>query len=1178
MCFNPNKMKTTLWIILRQGIKFKLVLYFIFLLSLISIGQTFGQQISLSSQNEKLVTVLKTIRKQSNGYNFAFDASLLKIAKPVSVTFQKVTLQKALEEIFKNQPLNYEIKGKTILIKEKQRSVPRSQNNNTYQESVTGRVLDQQNNPVANVTVNVKGKSVKTSTDENGYFIINASEGEQLIVQILGFRSVEVAVTNPMPVINLELAALEIEEAVAIHTGYQSIPKDRAVGSYVQVDNKLLNRSVSTNILDRLNGIVPGLNFQTNNLIGNRIETNPNSQRVPITIRGESTFLSSTNPLIVVDNFPFEGDISSINPNDIESITVLRDASAASIWGARSGNGVIVITTKKGSLNEKMKIDFSSNLSISSSPDLFYDRRYMDSKSFIEVEQFLFDKGYFNTDITNKSTRPVVSPAVDIMNLFKTGVINIEERERRLDLLRNKDIRNDLEKYVYQRAVKQQYALSLRGGTNNFTYRLGAGFDKNKDDLVRNGFDRFTINSINTYSPVKNLEITAGLNYTQSSTALNNEFKSYSLANGKYSGTIFPYSMLADENENPMDVLFRLSEAYLQEAEEKGYRDWRYRPLEEIQLADNITNLNSILARISASYKIIPELTASVHYQNEIQKISQRRFRSVDTYYVRDLYNKFSVYNAATKTFTYNYPDGANLNQTNTDWNAMNFRIQVNYDKQFGKHGLYSLIGYEARELKTDANSIGLIGYDDQFGTSNMNLNYEMSYPTSPSGSSRLPGPGSSVNGFLKRYLSYYANASYNYDRKYTVTGSIRTDGANLFGVNSNNKFSPLWSIGAGWDISKESFYHSGIIPDLNLKVSYGYNGNTYQNGTGLLTGRYGTHFYNGLPVINNLTAPNSELSWERVKNLNIAVGFKSKNQIVSGSIEYYFKSGIDLVQPTVLAPQTGFSTYYGNTGETKTNGIDANLIFKILDKDLKWNTTIQYSLIKDEVVRYDPKFTSDGMGGKKGKPLKAIFAYRWGGLNPENGNPIGYLDGIKSEDYLNIVNKSDDSAFIFSGSFLPTSFGSFRNDLDFKNFALSFNITYFLNFVFRKPSTATNYPDQLKINGYSDYKERWQNPGDELYTNVPSLIYPANNNRDVFYRNSEILIERGDHIRLRDVRLSYDLSSLIKANRLKASVFSYAQNLAIIWRKNKEGIDPQMITGSYPAPKIFSFGVNATF
>lgn len=1171
-------MKTKLWKILRQRIQTKLVICFICLLSLSSIGQTFGQQISFSSENEKLVTVLKTIRKQSNGYNFAFDASLLKNAKPVTVNLQKVSLQKALEEIFKNQPLNFEIKGKTILIKEKQNSVPRTPNNNSYQESITGRVVDSQNNPLTDVTVAVKGTTIKTSTDANGYFTINAKEGDDLAVHILGFSSAEVPVTVPLPTISLQQEMQVIEEAVTVHTGYQSIPKERAVGSYVQVDNKLLNRSVSTNILDRLNGVVPGLNFQTNNLIGNRIETNPNSQRVPITIRGESTFLSSTNPLIVVDNFPFEGDISSINPNDIESITVLRDASAASIWGARSGNGVIVITTKKGNHNEKMKIDLSSNLSISSLPDLFYDKRYMDSKSFIEVEQFLFDKGYFNTDITNKSTRPLISPAVEIMNLFKTGVINIEERERRLDLLRNNDVRNDLEKYIYQRAVKQQYALSLRGGTNNFTYRLGAGFDKNKDDLVRNGFDRSTINSINTYSPVKNLEITAGLNYTQSSTALNNEFKSYSLANGKYSGTIFPYSMLTDENGYPMDVLFRLSEAYLQEAEEKGYRDWRYRPLDEIQLADNITILNSIVARISTSYKIIPELTASVHYQNEVQKISQRRFRSADTYFVRDLYNKFSVYNATTKTFAYNYPDGANLNQTNTDWYSKNFRIQLNFDKQFKDHTINGLVGYEARELKTDANSIALIGYDDQFGTSNMNLNYELSYPTSPSGSSRLPGPGSSVNGFLKRYLSYYANASYNYVGKYTVTGSIRTDGANLFGVNSNNKFSPLWSIGAGWEISKESFYNSEFIPNLNFKLSFGYNGNTYQNGTGLLTGRYGTHFYNGLPVINNLTAPNSELSWERVKNLNVAVGFKSKNQIVSGSIEYYLKSGIDLVQPTVLAPQTGFSTYYANTGETKTNGIDANLIFKILDSDLKWNNTIQYSLIKDEVVRYDPKFTSDGMGGKKGKPLKAIYAYKWGGLNPENGNPIGYFEGNKSEDYSNIVNKSGESDFIFMGSFLPTSFGSFRNDLSYKNFDLSINITYFFDFVFRKPSTSTNYPDQLKINGYIDYKQRWQSPGDESYTNVPSLIYPANNNRDVFYRNSEVLIERGDHIRLRDIRLSYDVSPLIKTDKLKASFFTYAQNLAIIWRKNKEGIDPQMVSGSYPSPRMFSFGVNATF
>ncbi len=1164
----------------RRLIRMK-VLLFTCLLLVIGIKACFAQTISLQAKNQPLEQVIKQLRAQTD-YSIMLPSNVVEKAKPITINLNNATIDQALKEIFKNQPstIHYEITGKNIIIR--QRSVPDKQENTKPQKEQStkksGSVEDQAGNPLAGVTVTSSKSKISAITNQTGFFEIAVQEGDKLKVTMLGYDPIEIVTSGEIGTIRLFETSINIETVDVINTGYQSIPKDRAVGSYVVVDNKLLNRSVSTNILDRLNGVVPGLTFQTNDLAGNRIQNNPNSRRSPITIRGESTFLSSTSPLIVVDNFPFEGDLSSINPNDIENVTILKDASAASIWGARSGNGVIVITTKKGKLNEKMKIDISSNWSISDMPDLYYDKRFVDSKSFIEVEQYLFDNGYFNSDINNKSTRPVVSPAVQIMNMVRTGTITAEEGQKQLDVLRNNDVRSDMEKYVYQKAIKQQYALSLRGGTSNMTYRLSAGYDKNRDELVRNGFSRFTVNSLNTYTPVKNLVITAGLNYTQSNTALNNEFKSYSIANGKYSGTIFPYSMLADEHGNSLDVLNRLSESFLQEAETKGFRDWRYRPLDEIRLADNTTMINSILARISASYKIIPELTASLHYQAEQQKITQRRYRSSETYYVRDLYNKFSVYDNATGKFAYNYPDGANLNISNTDWKSMNFRMQLNFDKQMGKHEVHGLVGYEARELKTDGNSSALIGYDDQFGTSNTNLNYNTSYPTSPSGNAMLPGPGSLVTGFLNRYLSYYANGSYNYDNRYTFTISARTDGANLFGVKTNNKFSPLWSVGAGWNLSKESFYKSELLPYLNLRASLGYNGNTYQNGTGLLTGKYG-EILSGLMGLTTLTAPNSELRWEKVKNINIGVDFSFKDNLIKGNIEFYNKKGIDLVQPTELAAQTGFTSYFANSGSIKTKGLDANLNIKVLDRSFKWNTILLFSYVNNKVIRYDPAKTSiSDMGGVVGRPLQAMFAYKWSGLNPENGNPIGIIDGQQTEDYNAIYGRMSASDLVYAGSFIPTTTGALRNDFYYKNFGISINITYFLNSVFRKPTTSTNYVDQLKSFGYSDYAERWQKPGDEQFTNVPSLAYPANSYRDWFYQYSEVKILKGDHIRLRDIRLSYDFTSLFKNKDFRLSAFAYGQNLAILWRKNKDGIDPQMITGRYPDPKVYSLGINATF
>lgn len=1170
----PDKPKTNF----RRLLRWKAIL-FTCLFIVIAGKACVAQTITLQAKNQTLEQVIKELRSQTD-YSIMVASNALQKTKPVSVTLKDVSIEQVLKEIFNDQPLTFEIKGKNIIIRQSSDQEESIKPKKEQPAKKSGKVVDQDSNPLADVTIsNAKG-NLSTSTDQSGDFELAVQDGDHLMVTMIGYEPVEIAVSGQIGTIQLRNANIEIGVVDVVNTGYQTLPKERAVGSYFQVDNKLLNRSVSTNVLDRLNGIVTGLNFNFNdNPAVGRIQTDdPNARATGLIIRGQSTFMSSTEPLIVVDNFPFEGELSSINPNDIENITILKDASAASIWGARSANGVIVITTKKGKQNEKMNIDFSSNLTIVGKPDLYYDPRFLDSKSFIEIEQALFDKGYFDSDITNTSEYPVISPAVQIMHLVKSGTITAQEGQNRLDLLRQHDVRDNMSKYIYQHGFKQQYSLAMKGGTNNITYRLSVGYDKNKDNLVRNGSNRLTINSLNTYRPLKNLEIIAGLNYSNSKTDLNNSFNDYSIYNQKYSGKVLPYSFLADEIGNALDLPYKLSDAYLKETEINGFKDWRYRPLQEIELADNSTKVNSILARLSINYRIYPDLSASIHYQTEQQKINQRNYHSPDSYKVRELFNTFSVYNTDTKTFTYNFPTGAILDQTNYDWSTINFRSQLNFDKNIGPHAIQALAGFESREVKTEGNGQSLLGYDDQFGTTNMTLDYLTSYPTSPTGSSRLPAPSGRVYGVINRFVSYYANGSYSYKNKYVLTASARKDGANLFGANVNNRFTPLWSIGAGWKISEEPFYHFFALSYLNLRASYGYNGNTFRNGTALLTGRYNTSSLTGLKTIVNLTAPNPDLSWERVRNLNLGIDFKTKNNIVSGSVEYYIKSGIDLVQKTDLAPQTGFGSYNANTAQTKTNGLDVTLNVQWFDATFKWNSTLLYSLIKDKVVRYDAPFTSiTNFGGIKGKPINALHAYRWEGLNNENGNPVGWYNDQKSEDYVAIVGNLAESDIDYAGSAIPVSFGSFRNDFKYKKFDLSFNITYFLGYVYRRYAFDPNMTVALTGVSHSDYLKRWQKPGDEKLTDVPSLIYPDDQYRSFFYQTSSALITPGDHIRLQDLRLGYDLSKQLGNPKLRVNLFAYANNIGIIWRKNKYGLDPQVGYGN-PEPKYYSIGFNANF
>ncbi|PTT02406.1 hypothetical protein DBR11_04810 [Pedobacter sp. HMWF019] len=616
-----------------------------------------------------------------------------------------------------------------------------------------------------------------------------------------------------------------------------------------------------------------------------------------------------------------------------------------------------------------------------------------------------------------------------------------------------------------------------------------------------------------------------------------------------------------------------------------GLLDWSYKPLDEINLADNKTKIKDLLLKFGIKYKVISNLNIQLNYQNEQQVISMYDLHNSATYYARDLINKFSSFNPTNNSITYNFPKGGILEQNNYEWQAHNFRVQANYDQTFNKNTITAIAGAEVRQLETTGTNQISYGYNDQFGTYNNTLNYQTSYPTNPSGSDLLPGSSGGITGTLNRYVSYYANAAYDYDQRYSINLSARKDGANLFGAKTNDKITPLWSSGIRWNINKESFYTFNWLPILSLRATYGYNGNTYEYGTAYLTGVYSSSLVTGAPIIENTKAPNPQLRWEKVRNINFALEFSSKKNAISGTIELYKKNGQDLVQPTSLAPQTGFTTYQANTASTETKGIDITLQSQILNRKFKWQTIFTLTSLNDKVVKYDAPRTSSSIytpGAVSGKSLYALFSYKWAGLNPQNGNPRGYLGGKISEDYMSIINNFNPDSLKYNGSLIPTVFGSFRNELSFDRFNLSINIIYRLGYVFRRTSSSLNYTSIIQNGQNKDFTQRWQKPGDELSTSVPSLVYPSDFYRNSFYQYSEVLIESGNHIRLQDVRLAFEIpsKSLKKLNLSRLNIFGYANNIGIIWRKNKFGIDPNAAGqgGITPPQFSLSFGINANF
>ncbi len=1129
-------------------------------------------QISLKEDNVPLQKVFKALQRQS-GYNFLFDADLLVRAGNVSVNVENVSLQQALDECLKDKALTYAVVERTVVIKPK--IIPEQPAPETPPiRDLTVRVIDSTGAPLNGATVVIKGTNIGGQTDDQGTIVLRAA-GEEfvLVVSFVGYQTREISVkTSPAFVVLHQSSKNMGIFTVGLNTGYQMIPKERATGSFSFVDNQLLNRSVSTNVMDRLRGLVAGMYIPGNASGG-----------TGIVIRGTSTLQAAPTPLIVLDNFPYSGDINNINPNDIESITVLKDAAAASIWGARSANGVIVITSKKGRLNQKLRVDFNINTNVQNKPDIYAIRNYLTAPDYMDIEQHLFQQGYYDADISGTSF-PGESPVVTLLDQQRKGLVSAGQVQSSLDSMKGLDVRKDFDKYLYRKTVNQQYALNMTGGTNNATYSLAASYDKNGSSIVGSQYNRVSINSTSSYRPVSNLELNASINYT---IAKSSNEGAQGFGGIYYNGSfpLYPYARLADDNGNPLPVTYSYSPAYIDSVQKLGFLNWQYVPLNEINNTNSSSQTKDMLLNVSAKYRILPWLNLSMQYQNEYQTVGAATIYNAQSYYARNLVNRYTQYDPVTKKLTYPIPIGGILSGSNNDTKAYAWRGNLSADKYLNKDNFISAIaGAEIRQSQTAGYSRLAYGYTDAFGTGNNNLNYNTQYainPVSPYNTNTIPAPSGTVTGTTQRAISYFANAAYTLKDRYTVSLSGRKDGTNLFGVKTNDKVTPLWSSGLSWNISKEAFYHVDWLPYLKARLTYGYNGNTY-SGTAYVVGSYGVRTLTGAQALGGLTAPNPRLRWEKVQNTNLGFEFATKKNILYGTLDGYIKKGQDLIEPISLPPSVGYTSFTGNAAGTNTKGIEVTLNSRILDGAFKWNVFFIANFLKDKVTRYDVPQTASTIRNNgnlvalKGRPLFGMYGYKWAGLSPTTGDPQGYLNGKVSTDYTSILNNFKPDSLAFLGSSRPVRWGSLRNEFSYKGWSLSFLIMYNLGYYFRRPSISGNYSDLLSTPN-RDYTKRWQKPGDEKTTNVPSLVYPSNSNRSTFYTYSATLVTKADNIRLQDIRLSYDLMKVLKSPTFGSfQIYTYASNLGLIWKANKYGLDPDTYS-SYPNPFAIAAGISVT-
>jgi len=1031
------------------------------------------------------------------------------------------------------------------------------------------------------VQIFIRAKSSKmTSADSLGNFSIPIRKfPDTLTISAFGYfttsRIIRKVSDAEHPIKIILIPDIKDLGQIEINTGYQKVRPNEINGTVSVIDEKQLNARTGANILDRIIG-------QSSGVLLNVGKSNGNPQnKTGISVRGLGTINGPLDPLIVLDGFIYDGDIANINPFDIENISILKDASAASIWGARAGNGVIVITSKKGRVNQARTITFTANTTLRALPDLT-NVSQMSSADYIDVEKLLFGKGYYDTQIATGYQS--LTPAVELLLAQRSGKISSQQANLELEKLKTVDLRKEYLDEFYTNALTQQYGLNIRGGSPVHAYTVSGAYDKVKEQNFAQS-NRYNLRVTDEFKLYERLSLSTIL-YINSSGSRSGA-PEYGLLS--YANRQVPYLRLRNDNGEalPWAQIYRLS--FTDTLGKGKLLDWNYYPTEEYKHSYINSDRRDVFGSIMLKYKILDYLSVDLSYQQQSQTSKVSYVSDAESYYARNLVNSFSQISPSTGTVKYNIPRGGNLRTTEENLNSATGRFQLNLNKLFGVHSLNVIAGTEARQSDTQGSSNMFYGYQED-PLSFSNVDYTGIYQDLVTGNSMQIGSGDALSSLKYRFISMYANVGYTYRGRYTFSGSIRRDGSNIFGANTNNRWNPLWSAGLGWTISDEGFYHLDWLPVLRLTGTFGYSGNVDLTKTALPVAVYGTNAVLGLPFARIRSINNPDLRWEKLSQLNITLNFASKGQRVNGSVSYFLKKGSDLY---------GLANYdyttWGSSGQLTRNvanmegyGVDVELHSKNLTSGLlSWNTDLYYNFNRNITTKYLEKninALASLLGGGNtinpivGKPLYAISAYKWGGLDA-SGNPQGFVDGKLSTDYAAILKEANLSGenLKYFGAASPQHYGSLINTLRYKSFGISVNISYRLGYYAVKKTIE--YSSLLNSGvGHADFANRWQKPGDEAFTTVPSFIYPLNSARDSFYLLAEPNVIRADNLRLEYVNFSWLVNTVKwKFPFRNLDFFLNASNLGLIWKADSSVADPD-----YPnqvlATKAYTLGLRGTF
>lgn len=993
------------------------------------------------------------------------------------------------------------------------------------------------------VTVSVKGTAGGTITSLDGDFTIKADAGSVLVFSFIGYETVEVPVKGNGP-INVELREKTTDlDEVVIAVPYGTAKKSTFTGSAGVVDKKIIANSQVASVSQALQGSVAGLqSFSASGQPG---------EDATILIRGVGSVNASTTPLYVVDGVPYDGALSSISNQDIASITVLKDAAAASLYGSRAANGVVMITTKQGSKKSAPSIEISAKYG-------FSDRAVKDYEQVSTEQYFMLEwEAIRNMRMSLKNPDTAEAAATYATQNLILNYIGINPYGTAYPQPIGTDgklvegarlLWNDSwEDALSQDAHYTDLSARVSGGSENSQYYFSLGYMDNQGAYIGSGFKRYTLRANITSDLTKWLQVGVNVGLTHSIQDFPKSDDS-SLGNVVLAARSIPsfYPVYERDPETGAYVF-----------DENGQRVYDYGKYRH------------------GSYAGYNQAQSMLYDKNEIKRdaASVRGYLQVTP--IEGLTYKMSLNIDYNSRFTHDYanptygkePVTGSVSKSNTRTTGMTFNNVVNWEHTFGEvHNVRLMAGQEYYEFNTS-----------NFGGSRSNVITDGYFE--PDVASTLTG--FSGNSDQYKLLSYFGQAEYNYAQKYFASVSMRADGSSRF--HPDNRWGAFWSFGGSWKIGREAFVEEAAgswLSDLTLRASYGAQGND-NVGYYAYQALYSIGSFLGETALTTSRLDTPELSWETNLNANIGLDFSLWSNRLFGTVEWFQRTSKDLLFARDLVPSSGFSSIDDNIGKVRNYGWEFTLGgTPILTRDWTWRLSVNATTYKNEIVSIPTDVMWSGTKKwVKGGSLYDFWMYEWAGVDPETGDAQWYMTDTETGERVKTTNygslTSQDKVKV--GNALPKVSGGFQSDLTWRDLSLSMAFAYSIgNKIYNRDKASLMGVSGANGSTMSkDLLNRWT--PENTQTDVPRLEYDQTS---YFTSASTRWLVDGSYLRLKTVTLNYNLPKKWIQPAMLKDVSIYVQGENLLTFSKQQGLDPEQALGGvtywrYPAMKTLSFGIN---